>query len=95
MSRWAKELNRVYVSLGSNIEPERNLREAVRLLASCCKLVAVSPVYQTKAVGKTDQPDFLNAAALIETELGLKMNLALLFRAPTPAQLAASLGKME
>jgi 2-amino-4-hydroxy-6-hydroxymethyldihydropteridine diphosphokinase len=62
--------NRVYVALGSNIEPERNLREAIRLLASRCTLVAVSPVYQTKPVGKTDQPDFLNAVALIETELG-------------------------
>ena len=65
-----KALNRVFVALGSNIEPERNLREAVRLLASRCRLLAVSAVYQTQPVGKTDQPDFLNAAALIETELG-------------------------
>jgi 2-amino-4-hydroxy-6-hydroxymethyldihydropteridine diphosphokinase len=62
-------MNRVYIALGSNIEPERNLREAVRLLASRCRLIAVSPVYQTRPVGKTDQPDFLNAAALIVTEL--------------------------
>ena len=27
-------------------------------------------MYETKPVGKTDQPNFLNAAALIETELG-------------------------
>jgi 2-amino-4-hydroxy-6-hydroxymethyldihydropteridine diphosphokinase len=65
-----KEPNRVFVALGSNIEPTRNIREAVRLLALRCKLIAVSAVYQTKPVGKTDQPDFLNAAVLIETELG-------------------------
>jgi 2-amino-4-hydroxy-6-hydroxymethyldihydropteridine diphosphokinase len=60
----------VFVSIGSNIEPEQNVREAVRLLASSCTLIAVSPIYQTKPVGKTDQPDFMNAAALIETDLG-------------------------
>jgi 2-amino-4-hydroxy-6-hydroxymethyldihydropteridine diphosphokinase len=34
-----------------------------------CRLLAVSPVYETAPVGKTDQPNFLNAAALIETDL--------------------------
>jgi dihydroneopterin aldolase/2-amino-4-hydroxy-6-hydroxymethyldihydropteridine diphosphokinase len=65
---------RVFVSLGSNIDAEQNLREAVRRLARCthrshCRLLAVSPVYETQPVGKTDRPDFLNAAALIETDL--------------------------
>jgi 2-amino-4-hydroxy-6-hydroxymethyldihydropteridine diphosphokinase len=32
-------------------------------------LLAVSPVYETAPVGKTDQPNFLNAIALIETDL--------------------------
>lgn len=62
-------MTRVLISLGSNIEPERNLPEAVRLLAKQCELLAVSHVFQTRPVGKTDQPDFLNAAALVETEL--------------------------
>ncbi len=60
---------RVFISLGSNIDSERNLQEAVRRLASHCTLVAVSPVYETSPVGKTDQPNFLNAATLIETDL--------------------------
>jgi 2-amino-4-hydroxy-6-hydroxymethyldihydropteridine diphosphokinase len=68
----AKATNRVYIAIGSNIEPERNLRAAIRLLASQCSLLAVSRVYETKPVGKTDQPDFLNAAALIETELDVR-----------------------
>jgi len=62
-------MTRVFIALGSNINPEYNIREAVRRLASRCRLLAVSPVYETAPVGKTDQPNFLNAAALIETDL--------------------------
>jgi 2-amino-4-hydroxy-6-hydroxymethyldihydropteridine diphosphokinase len=60
----------VLVALGSNIEPEANLRRAVQCLAERVHLVAVSPAYETAPVGKTDQPNFLNAAALVETALG-------------------------
>jgi 2-amino-4-hydroxy-6-hydroxymethyldihydropteridine diphosphokinase len=70
VNRQASTPNRAFVAIGSNIEPERNLKAAVRLLASRCRLLALSPVYETTPVGRTDQPDFLNAAALIETELG-------------------------
>jgi 2-amino-4-hydroxy-6-hydroxymethyldihydropteridine diphosphokinase len=61
-------MSRVLIALGSNIEPEANLRRAVQCLAARAHLIAVSPVYETVPVGKTDQPSFLNAAALIETE---------------------------
>ncbi|MDY0020140.1 MAG: 2-amino-4-hydroxy-6-hydroxymethyldihydropteridine diphosphokinase [Anaerolineae bacterium] len=62
-------LHRSFISLGSNIDSEANLREAVRRLAQRCTLLAVSSVYETAPVGKIDQPNFLNAAALIETPL--------------------------
>ena len=62
-------VNLVYVAIGSNINAAHNIREAVRRLAQCCTLIAVSPVYETAPVGTTKQPSFLNAAALIETEL--------------------------
>ena len=62
-------MNRVLVALGSNINSEHNLQEAVRRLSLCCRLVAVSPVYETAPVGNTDQANFLNAAVLIETDL--------------------------
>ena len=62
-------MTEVFVALGSNIDGERNLREAVRRLALGCRVVAVSPVYETAPVGKTDQANFLNAAVLIETDL--------------------------
>ena len=60
---------RAYVLLGSNIDKERNLPAALRLLRQRCRVVAVSSVYETLPVGRTDQPTFFNAAALIETPL--------------------------
>ena len=61
--------NKAYLSLGSNIEPETNLSAAVTLLAELTTLRAVSSVWETPPLGMADQPNFLNAAALIETEL--------------------------
>ncbi len=58
-----------FISLGSNVSPEENLPAAVRRLASLCRVLAVSRVYETRPVGSTGQSDFLNAAALVETRL--------------------------
>ena len=58
---------RVVLTLGSNIDKERNLPAAVQLLARGVSVVAVSPVYETVPVGLREQPNFLNAAVLIET----------------------------
>jgi 2-amino-4-hydroxy-6-hydroxymethyldihydropteridine diphosphokinase len=62
-------LNRVLVSLGSNIDKEQNLPAAVQLLSRLCHIVAVSSAYETVPVGLEDQPTFLNAAVLVETDL--------------------------
>jgi 2-amino-4-hydroxy-6-hydroxymethyldihydropteridine diphosphokinase len=61
--------NKAYLSLGSNIEPEMNLNAAVAMLAELTNLKAVSSVWETLPLGMAGQPNFLNAAALIETEL--------------------------
>ncbi|MBC7814581.1 MAG: 2-amino-4-hydroxy-6-hydroxymethyldihydropteridine diphosphokinase, partial [Burkholderiales bacterium] len=37
----------MYVSLGSNIEPERNLARAVEMLREKTNVLAVSSAYQT------------------------------------------------
>lgn len=60
--------NLAFLSLGSNIQPEDNLPKAVEMLSQVSKLVAVSPVWETLPLGTTDQPNFLNAATLVETE---------------------------
>lgn len=59
---------RAYLSLGSNVEPERHLRAAIQALRARFGDVVVSPVYRTPAVG-FDGPDFLNAAAIIHSDL--------------------------
>lgn len=58
-----------FLSLGSNIDPERNLILATSHLSEIGRLLAISEVYQTAAIGPRPAPDFLNAAALVKTEL--------------------------
>lgn len=43
--------NIAYLSLGSNIEPETNLKSALRLLACYTDLLAVSSVWETNPWG--------------------------------------------
>jgi 2-amino-4-hydroxy-6-hydroxymethyldihydropteridine diphosphokinase len=62
------------IALGSNLESkfgdrEANLREAVRRVESLGEVRAVSSFYDTEPVGYLEQPRFLNAALLLETEL--------------------------
>ena len=61
-------MGRAYLSLGSNIEPARHLRAAIVALRERFGAVRVSPVYCTPAIG-FDGDDFLNAAAIIESDL--------------------------
>jgi 2-amino-4-hydroxy-6-hydroxymethyldihydropteridine diphosphokinase len=62
------------IALGSNLESrfgdrEANLREAVRRIESLGEVRAVSSFYDTEPVGYLEQPRFLNAALLLETEM--------------------------
>ena len=62
------------IALGSNLaspfgDRAANLREAVTRVEALGRVRAVSSFYSTAPVGFTDQPDFLNAALLLETEL--------------------------
>jgi 2-amino-4-hydroxy-6-hydroxymethyldihydropteridine diphosphokinase len=62
-----------YLGLGSNVgDAAGHLRAALELLAAQGVAVeAVSSTYVTEPVGEVlDQPDFLNAAARIRTDLG-------------------------
>jgi 2-amino-4-hydroxy-6-hydroxymethyldihydropteridine diphosphokinase len=62
------------IALGSNLasqwgDREANLREAVRRIRELGAVQAVSTFYDTAPVGYTAQPNFLNGAMLLETEL--------------------------
>jgi 2-amino-4-hydroxy-6-hydroxymethyldihydropteridine diphosphokinase len=63
---------RAYVGLGANIGSRRaTLERALELLEAedGIEVVAVSSFRETDPVGFLDQPRFLNAAAMLETEL--------------------------
>ena len=60
---------RVYLSLGSNIDPAVNLPEAVARLAERLRVRAVSGVWASAAKGAPGAPPFLNAAVRVETDL--------------------------
>lgn len=57
------------LSLGSNVEPERHLRAAAASLRERFPESRFSPVYRTAAVGFAG-PDFLNAGAMLRSDLG-------------------------
>jgi len=62
------------IALGSNLpshfgDRAANLHEALRQLQTLGQVTAVSSFHDTDPVGYEDQPRFLNAAALLETEL--------------------------
>lgn len=58
---------KAYLSLGSNEQPEHYLEIAVKVLRDNFSHVILSDWVTTKAVG-FDGPDFINGAAIIETD---------------------------
>ena len=65
-------MNKIFLSIGTNIgERAKNLQQAVRLLMNTAgvQVKKVSSIYETAAVGFTEQADFLNIAVYVETVL--------------------------
>ncbi len=65
-------MNTCHIGLGSNLQdPQLQLEQAVQSLAAlpASRLLALSPVYRSAAVGPGEQPDYLNAVASLETGL--------------------------
>ena len=61
-----------YIGLGSNLEnPRAQVEQALVELAAIpeSKLLTSSSLYRSTPVGPGDQPDYINAAALLETAL--------------------------
>ena len=61
-----------YIAIGSNLaSPLEQVNAAVQALGEIpqSKLVAVSSFYRTPPLGPQDQPDYLNAAVVLETAL--------------------------
>jgi 2-amino-4-hydroxy-6-hydroxymethyldihydropteridine diphosphokinase len=66
--RFAPWQHRACLLLGSNIQPEENLRKAVYMLRQNFRVEQVSGVWESAAVG-SDGPNFLNVALIIRTPL--------------------------
>ena len=65
-------MTRAAVALGSNLEdPEAQVKRGFDEIAGLpqTRLLARSKLYRTKPVGFAAQPDFVNACALVDTEL--------------------------
>ena len=65
-------MERATLGLGGNIgDPVHAMADALRHLdqRADCRVVAVSRVYRTPPWGKTDQADFFNACAAVDTTL--------------------------
>ena len=74
-----------YVGIGSNLlDPAAQVKSALAELGGLprSRLLKASSLYRTSPVGHTEQPDFVNAVASLETSL-------------QPAQLLAELQKIE
>lgn len=64
-------MNQAIIVVGSNIDPEQNTKRAKELIQKGQLLLGESSFVRTKPIGNINQPDFINGALLIATELGL------------------------
>ena len=60
-------MTRAFIALGSNIDPDRHVVQAVRLLAAQVRIVGISTVYRTPAEDRPEQPPYYNCVIAIET----------------------------
>ena len=67
------------IALGANIgNPKENLDIAVALLKEATDFQSISSYYSTAPVGGPEQPDYLNAVCIVESELPATDLLSLL-----------------
>jgi 2-amino-4-hydroxy-6-hydroxymethyldihydropteridine diphosphokinase len=62
-------MTRVFIGIGSNIDPETNVLEAVKRLGEAARITGVSTFYRTEPEGRPSQPPFYNGVVEIETDL--------------------------
>lgn len=81
-------MNRVYLGVGSNVEPALHCKKAIEELTSMASRIRCSTAYQSEAVG-FDGPSFINLVVELDTDLSLQQ-LALYCR-----ELEFRLGRSE
>lgn len=67
------------VALGANLgNPEEQIELALALLKESTEVQSISSLYRTKPVGGPEQPDYVNAVCLLESDLPAADLLSLL-----------------
>ncbi len=61
-------MTRAFIGIGSNVDPAKNVRAAIRSLAQQTRLVGISMVYCTDALDRPEQSPYYNCVVEIETE---------------------------
>jgi 2-amino-4-hydroxy-6-hydroxymethyldihydropteridine diphosphokinase len=64
-------MNSVIIGIGSNIDAECNILKMLDILKTNVEVVKISAMLKTKPIGIEDQPDFMNGAVKIKTNLEL------------------------
>jgi 2-amino-4-hydroxy-6-hydroxymethyldihydropteridine diphosphokinase len=67
------------VALGANLgKPEEQIELALALLKESTEVQSISSLYRTKPVGGPEQPDYINAVCILESDLPAADLLSLL-----------------
>ena len=61
--------NTCIIGIGSNIDAEKNIAKMMEILKSKINVLQIASLMRTKPIGMKDEPDFINGAVKIETEL--------------------------
>lgn len=75
-------MSRVFISVGSNVDPDRSVTSGLRLVADEVGLRSVSTFYRTPALGRPRDPPFVNGVIEVGDAQG-------------PLELKASLQRIE
>lgn len=59
----------VYIGVGSNIDPEKNIPAALKLLNERVDIKAVSTFYSSPPLGSPDSPIFYNGVVRVDTNI--------------------------
>lgn len=73
-------MNKAYIAFGTNVgDREKNINTALKMMEDRgIKIIKKSNIYKTEPYGYTDQPEFLNGAVEVETNLSCRELLSML-----------------
>jgi len=60
---------RAFVSIGSNIDPEKNVAQALRALSRAVHITQLSTIYLTEPENRPEQPLYYNCVVELETTI--------------------------